>query len=206
MKVDVLSHKGNEMKFSVDGVKPSFASALRRIMIGEVPTMAIEFVDFKKNDSALADEVVANRMGLIPLTFDEKTYNLPSECKCEGKGCSNCQVTLVLKKKGPAMVYSGDMKSTDKGVKPTYDKIPITELFEGQDIEFEAIAQLGRGKDHAKWQGAVVGYKIEDSKKDAFVFNVESISGIPVDDLVVRSSEVLEKKFDELGKNVKKLK
>lgn len=206
MKVDVLSHKGSEIKFSVEGVKSSFASALRRIMIGEIPTMAIEFVDFKKNDSALADEVVANRMGLIPLTFDEKTYNLPSECKCEGKGCSNCQVTLVLKKKGPAVVYSGDMKSTDKGVKPVHDKVPITELFEDQDIELEAIAQLGKGRDHAKWQGAVVGYKVEDNKKDTFVFNVESISGIPVDDLVVRSSEVLEKKFDELGKNIKKLK
>lgn len=206
MKVDVLSKSGSEMKFSVEGVKPSFASALRRIMIGEVPTMAIEFVDFKKQGSALPDEVVANRMGLIPLTFDEKAYNLPSDCKCEGKGCSSCQVTLVLKKKGPGMVYSGDLKSTDKGVKPVYDKIPITELFEGQDIELEAVAQLGRGRDHAKWQGAIVGFKTEENKKDAFVFNAESISGIPIDELVIRSSEQLEKKFDELAKNVKKLK
>lgn len=206
MKVDVLSHKGSELKFSVDGVKPSLASALRRIMISEIPTMAIEFVDFKKNDSALNDEIVANRLGLIPLTFDEKSYNLPSECKCEGKGCSNCQVTLVLKKKGPAVVYSGDMKSTDKDVKPVFDKIPITELFEGQDIQLEAIAQLGRGRDHAKWQGAVVGYKLEENKRDTFVFNVESISGIQVGDLVLRSAELLEKKFDEFGKAVKKLK
>ncbi|MBI4894113.1 MAG: DNA-directed RNA polymerase subunit D, partial [Candidatus Aenigmarchaeota archaeon] len=102
MKVEVLSQKGPEMKFSIDGVKPSFASALRRIMISEIPTMAIEFVDFKRNDSALPDEVVANRMGMIPLTFDEKTYIMKKDCKCEGKGCSNCQVSLVLKKKGPA--------------------------------------------------------------------------------------------------------
>ncbi len=206
MNVEILSRKGPEIKFSVDGVKPSFASALRRIMIGEIPTMAIEFVDFKKNDSALTDEVIANRMGMIPLTFDEKTYNLPSECKCEGKGCSNCQVSLVLKKKGPAVVYSGDMKSTDKSVKPVYEKIPITELFEGQEIQLEAIAQLGRGRDHAKWQGAVVGYRAEENKKDIFVFNVESISGIEVDELVVRSAELLEQKFDEFGKALKKLK
>lgn len=206
MKVEVLSRKGPEMKFSVDGVKPSFASALRRIMIGEIPTMAIEFVDFKKNDSALTDEIVANRMGMIPLTFDEKTYNLPSECKCEGKGCSNCQVTLVLKKKGPGTVYSGDMKSTDKGVRPVHDKIPITELGENQEIQLDAIAQLGRGKDHAKWQGAVVGYKTEENKKDNFVFNVESISGIEVDEVVSRSADLLEKKFDDFGKNLKRLK
>lgn len=206
MKVDVLSQKGPELKFSVEGVKPSFASALRRIMIGEIPTMAIEFVDFKKNDSALTDELLANRLGMVPLTFDEKTYNLPSECKCGGKGCSNCQVTLVLKKKGPGIVFSGDLKSTDKDVKPVHDKIPLTELFDNGEVQFEAIAQLGRGRDHAKWQGAVVGYKTEDNKKDTFVFNVESISGIEVNDLVSRSSELLEKKFDEFGKALKKLK
>lgn len=206
MKVEVLSHKGAEMRFSVDGVKPAFAGALRRIMISEIPTMAIEYVDFKKNDSALTDEVVANRLGLVPLTFDAKAYNLPADCKCEGKGCSRCQVTLVLKKKGPAVVYSGDMKSTDKEVRPVQDKIPITELFEGQEMQFEAVAQLGKGKDHAKWQGAVVGYRLEEGKKDSFVFNVESISGIPVDELVSRSAEVMEAKFDDFGKSVKKLK
>lgn len=206
MKVDVLSKSGSEMKFSVEGVKPSFASALRRVMISEVPTMAIEFIDFKKNDSALNDEIVANRMGLIPLTFDEKAYRMTADCKCEGKGCSSCQVTLVLKKKGPGVVYSGDMKSTDKSVRPVYDKIPITELFDDQEIQLEAVATLGRGRDHAKWQGAVVGYKSEESKKDAFVFNVETISGIEVSDLVSRSAELLETKFDELGKAVKKLK
>ncbi|MBI4894835.1 MAG: hypothetical protein HY833_03835, partial [Candidatus Aenigmarchaeota archaeon] len=151
-------------------------------------------------------EVVANRMGMIPLTFDEKTYIMKKDCKCEGKGCSNCQVSLVLKKKGPAIVYSGDMKTTDKSVLPVYDRIPITELFEGQSIELEATAQLGVGREHAKWQGAVVGYKLEDGKKDNFVFNVESISGIEVSRVVTKSAEILEAKFDEFGKAVKKLK
>jgi DNA-directed RNA polymerase alpha subunit len=98
------------------------------------------------------------------------------------------------------------MKTTDKSVQPVYDKIPITELFEGQSIELEATAQLGVGREHAKWQGAVVGYKLADNKKDHFVFNVESISGIEVGQLVAKSAEILEAKFDEFGKSVKKLK
>jgi len=64
-----------------------------------------------------------------------------------------------LKKKGPCMVYSSDLKSDAKDVKPVFDKILVVELFEGQELQFEAIAQLGFGKDHVKWQGAVVGYK-----------------------------------------------
>lgn len=159
MKIEILSQTDSEIRFLVEGIKPSFASALRRIMISEVPTMAIEWVDFKSNDSVLNDEVIANRLGLVSLTFDPKVYNLPSECGCKGKGCSRCQTKLTLKKKGSCMVYSGDLKSNAKDVKVVFDKIPIVELFENQELQFEAIAQLGFGKDHVKWQGAIVGYK-----------------------------------------------
>jgi len=159
MKIEILKINENEASFLIEGVKNSFVSALRRIILSEIPTMAIELVAFKKNDSALNDEIIAHRLGLIPLTFDKKAYNLPEECSCKGKGCSRCQVKLTLKKKGPCMVYSGDLKSDAKDVKPVYDKIPIVELFENQELELEATAQLGLGKVHAKWQGGIVGYK-----------------------------------------------
>jgi DNA-directed RNA polymerase subunit D len=139
--------------------KNNIAGALRRVMITEVPTMAIEWVDFFKNDSALSDEVIANRLGQIPLTFDRRAYNLQEECKCKGKGCSRCQVKLSLKKSGPNMAYAEDLKSRSKDVRPAFGKTPIVELFEGQELKFEAIAQLGVGREHTKWQAAVVGYK-----------------------------------------------
>lgn len=159
MKVQILSKSDLEIKFLLENVSAGFANELRRIMISEIPTMAIEWVDFVKNDSVLYDEIIANRLGQIPLKFDKKAYNLPKECTCEGKGCSRCQVKLTLKKKGPSIVYSGDLKSRAKDVVPVFDRIPIVELFEGQELQFEAIAQLGCGKDHIKWQGAVVGYR-----------------------------------------------
>jgi DNA-directed RNA polymerase subunit D len=220
MKIEILNKTDSEIQFLVEGIKPSFASALRRIMISEIPTMAIEWVDFKKNDSALNDEIVANRLGQVPLTFDQKAYNLSKECTCGGKGCSKCQVKLTLKKKGPAMVYSGDLKSTAKDVKPVFDKIPITELFDDQELQFEAVAQLGFGKEHAKWQGAVVGYKnkpVKEVKKrdeteetkyieDTFIFNVESVCGLSAEDVVSNASEILENKLKDFGKSLSKLK
>ncbi len=209
MKVEVNNKTDSEIRFAVEGVKPSFASALRRIMLSEVPTLAVEWVDFKKNDSALPDEVVSNRLGLVPLTFDAKSYNLPEECKCGGKGCSNCQVKLTLKKKGPAVVYSGDLKSADKDVKPVYEKIPITELFENQEIQFEATAQLGIGRKHAKWQAAVVGYDSETvgkSDEESFKFTVETSSGLKPEEIVSTAAEILEKKMSEFVKQIKKLK
>lgn len=158
MRVQIVDRSNGEIKFLVEGVQPPFTNELRRVMTGEIPTMAIEWVDFVKNDSALNDEIVANRLGQVPLKFDKKAYNISKDCKCEGKGCSLCQVKLTVKKKGPGMVYAGDLKSKAKDVVPVFDKIPIVELFEDQDIEFEAIATLGLGKEHSKWEGAVVGY------------------------------------------------
>lgn len=203
MEVKILKKNEREMSFSVKGITPAFANALRRIMIGEVPTMAIEWVDFKKNDSALPDEIIAHRLGLIPLTFDKKAYELPSECKCEGKGCSRCQVELVLKEKGPKVVYASDLKSSAKDVKPVFEKIPIVELFEGEELQLEAIAQLGLGKEHVKWQAAIVGYNYEGEN---FVFNVESVSGLSPKEIVMAAAKILEKKMKDFSKALEKLK
>jgi DNA-directed RNA polymerase subunit D len=206
MKLTVLSKSDFETKFEIQGINTSLASAMRRVMMSEIPTMAIEWVDFRKNDSAVTDEVVANRLGMVPLTFDQKVYNLPDQCKCEGKGCSLCQVKLVLKKKGPGVVYAGDMKSTAKDVKPLYDNIPVTELFdENSEVTLEATAQLGTGRRHVKWQGAVVGYKQDEKSKDTFTFNVESVCGLKVGDVIGSSLKILEHKFTEFSKAAGKL-
>jgi len=107
--------------------------------------MAIEDVEVRKNSSSLYDEMIAHRLGLIPLTTDLKSYNLPSECKCEGKGCARCQLVLTLSAKGPGIVYSSSLKSKDPKVKPVFDNFPIVKLLKGQEIELEATATLGTG-------------------------------------------------------------
>ncbi len=159
MEIKFLEKNKEKIRLIVDNINPPLAGELRRIMISEIPTLAIELVDFNKNDSVLWDEIMANRLSLIPFVYDTKFYNFKKECKCDGKGCVHCQVSFKLKKKGPCMVYSGDMIPSDEKVKPVYDKIIIVELTEGQELEFESFAELGLGREHAKWQAAVVGYR-----------------------------------------------
>jgi len=151
--------KVKTLKKNNEGINSALAGELRRIMMSEVPTLAIEWVDFVKNDSVLWDEIIASRLGLIPLVFKSKSYKFKEDCRCHGKGCTHCQVTLSLVKKGPCTVYSGNLIPSDKKVKPVYDKIPIVELTGRQEIKFEVVAQLGLGKNHAKWQAAIVGYR-----------------------------------------------
>lgn len=150
--------KSGRVKFLVKGSNAGFANALRRMIISNVPTMAIHEIEFKENSGVLYDEMVAHRLGMIPLTTDLKGYNLQSACKCEGKGCPRCQVTLTLKAKGPAVVLAEELKSKDPKVKPVYSDMPIARLLKGQEIELVATARLGIGKEHVKWSPALCWY------------------------------------------------
>ncbi|MGC9058992.1 MAG: DNA-directed RNA polymerase subunit D [Candidatus Aenigmatarchaeota archaeon] len=204
IKIEILEKNKDTIKFSVEGISPSFANSLRRIMISEIPTMAIEWVDFKKNDSAMYDEILAHRLGLIPLTFDKKAYKLPEECRNASVKDSQCYAKLKLKKKGPCTVYSGDLESDDESVKPVFDKIPIVKLFEGEELELIAYARLGYGKEHIKWQGAVVGYSIDDKGK--VIFEVESCSGLKPEEIVLEAAEIFEEKLEDFNSQISKLK
>jgi DNA-directed RNA polymerase alpha subunit len=50
------------------------ANSLRRIMISEAPTMAIEHVYILNNTSVIQDEVLSHRMGLVPLRVDPRLF------------------------------------------------------------------------------------------------------------------------------------
>ncbi len=159
MKIKILKDENLKLHFLVSNTTPAFMNTLRRIIVEEVPTMAIEEVEFFKNNSVLYDEIIAHRLGLIPLSTDLKHYNLPDECTCKGAGCAKCQVKFTLKEKGPKTVYAEDLKPTDSEIRPVYPKMPIVKLLEGQQLEIEATAQLGRGKDHMKWSPGLPYYK-----------------------------------------------
>jgi len=140
--------------FVVKGTTPAFVNAIRRTIIGRVPTMAIDVVEFQKNSSAMYDEVIAHRLGLLPLTTDLKSYKLRKECSCEGAGCARCTVKFTLKAKTEGYVYAEELKSSDPAIKPVYPKMPIVKLLKGQELEFEATAVLGFGSEHVKWAAA----------------------------------------------------
>ena len=164
MKVNFVTKKkekkdDNKITFELSDVDISYANTLRRLFMNDAPVMAIEDVEFRRNDSGLYDEMVAHRLGLIPFKTDLKSYNLPAECKCKGEGCGRCQLKMKLKAKGPGTVYASDIKTSDPKVKPVYPKIPIVKLLEGQEMEFEATATLGFGKTHAKWSPCLAYYK-----------------------------------------------
>jgi DNA-directed RNA polymerase subunit D len=155
--------KTGKMSFMLKGADASFANALRRIMMDRVPTMAIEEVEYRSNDSVLYDEMLAHRLGLVPLKADVKAYNLPADCSCKGEGCMKCQAKITLSAKGPGVVYASKMKAKDPSIEPVYPKMILSSLLKDQEIKLEATAVLGLGKEHSKWSPGLVWYKFKPS-------------------------------------------
>ena len=149
----ILQKDKEKIVFS-DEIDESLANAVRR-SVNEIPVLAIDEVEISRNDSALYDEILAHRIGLIPLKT-EKDMNFQEDCTCEGKGCAKCSVQLKIATKGPGVVYSSEIKGKAEVV---YDKIPIVLLRDEQELELVAFAKLGRGKEHAKYSPGLVYYR-----------------------------------------------
>ena len=158
MEIEILNNKDNKLTFVIDGINATLANTLRRLIITEVPTLAIDEVEFVKNNSALYDEIVAHRLGLVPIKTDLKSYNTKEECKCKGKGCALCELKLTLVAED-GMVYASQLKSTDPKAIPVYPEMPIVELNKKQKIELEATAILGKGKTHMKFNPGLAYYR-----------------------------------------------
>jgi DNA-directed RNA polymerase subunit D len=155
LKTKVISLNKDTIRFLVEGVGVAFANSLRRTMVAEVPMMAIEDIFYFDNSSLVPDEVLAHRVGLVPLRTDLEKYLLPEDCDCEAElGCPKCRAVLTMDveaKDDTVTVYSGDLIPEDPSITPVSKRIPLAKLAPGQAIKFEAYAQLGQGKVHAKW-------------------------------------------------------
>ena len=67
MKINIVKRSDLELEFDIIGITPALANAYRRLMLSEVPSMAIEKVYIYNNTSIIQDEILEHRMGLIPL-------------------------------------------------------------------------------------------------------------------------------------------
>lgn len=96
LEIEVISLDEEDITFDIKGIDPAFANALRRIFISEIPTMAIEKVHMWMNTSVIPDEVLAHRMGLVPIKVDPRNFVEKSKNKDYDE--NNCvQMNLHVK-------------------------------------------------------------------------------------------------------------
>ncbi len=204
--IDIIESEPSHIRLRLKGIDRSYANAIRRIAISQVPTMAIDDVVILENSSVMFDELVSHRLGLIPLKTDLERYNLPEDCDCKSAlGCPKCRVLLVLDAEATDKVKnvtSADLVSEDPETKAISDTIPIVKLAPGQKVKLEAYARLGKGSEHAKWQATAASVLIETGKPDEFELYIESVGSIPAGEIFTRSIEKLQKSLEEFASQI----
>ena len=188
MQVEVTELKENTICFTLTKTDLSVANALRRVLLSEVPTMAIDKVEFTSNSTVLHDDFLAHRLGLVPLDSryagwsnnpEVPPFLFNRDCTCY-VSCPRCSVAFELDVKHSAPkgeeaqeaaqrtypVTSNDLKSeqpdmvsvvqekSEGFVQEENEKgqpILLAKLVAGQELKLRAIAQMGIGKEHAKW-------------------------------------------------------
>lgn len=170
----------NRVDFTLSNVDLAFANSLRRVVLAEVPTLAIAIVEFHTNTSVLADEFIAHRLGLIPLSSKQIEDVLYSrDCNCESS-CDNCTVTLTLHARCTSedimKVYARDLVMTEPRPNEWVGSPVITDpqglgsvickLRKGQELKVTCIAKKGIAKEHAKWAPtSAVGFEYDPHNK-----------------------------------------
>jgi len=139
--IKIISRDDKKISF-VTGISETLANTIRRTAL-EIPILAIDEVEIYKNDSALYDEVLAHRLGLIPLVTQKSIGEKES-------------FDLKIQAKGPLTVLSKDLKGN---AEVAYEKIPIVILDKDQEIELVARARLGKGIEHSKYSPGLVYYR-----------------------------------------------
>ncbi len=153
--------KKNKLVLLVKSSDEVFVNTIRRLILEEVPTLAVEELEIKDNSSAIYDEMLALRLGLTPIKTDLKSYVLKESCKCAGAGCAQCELKITLKAGKKGYVYAEEAQSTDPDCIFVYPKMPLLKLLPKQRVDVTMTAILGRGREHAKWSPGLAFYRRE---------------------------------------------
>ncbi|CAG0889752.1 unnamed protein product [Cyprideis torosa] len=185
-RITVVQLEGREMEFDMIGIDCSLVNTLRRVLLSNVPSMAIEKVYMYNNTSVIQDEVLSHRLGLIPLKADARLFEFPSKTD-ELSGTDSLMFELKIKcTRSPSASRSGEGVDPDalyvnhsvyskhlswipvdeqqrtlytaKQVGPIDPDILIAKMRPGHEIDCKLVAVKGIGSDHAKFSPVCTAY------------------------------------------------
>ncbi|UKJ87603.2 DNA-directed RNA polymerase II [Theileria orientalis] len=183
--IEIVDLRKDRMDFILLNSDVSTANAIRRIILSEIPSLAIEIVTVLENTSVLHDEYISHRLGLLPIDSTMASeFEFRDKCQCTDK-CARCTVDYTLDvscndsdsrvvthfdivpdenqsqsiygKNLPMPIPRADATNFNGGT----DGIPIVKLKRGHAINMKLTATKGLGKFHAKWIVGNVNYKME---------------------------------------------
>ena len=148
LKVEFHTHSTNDTSFSLISVDTSIANAFRRILIAEIPTVAIEDVFIYQNTSIIQDEVLAHRLGLIPICGNQtalnelKWYSKKAEEETPRVGGPSDYNTIVLRLNMDCKWQDGGLQRAVAG-ETDPDKLYVGHNVYARDLIWEPIGRQG---------------------------------------------------------------
>ena len=212
MDLNFLILEDQKLVCNLNGVSPYFVNAVRRTLVGDVPKLALEEVEFHlgpvrveggkefESITPLFDEILAHRIGLVPIPTD-----LPTQLAMASNAAASVPVMYKLSKQGPCTVYSGDLEPVGDAAPIKDPFIPLVKLADGQAPLVYATAVLGTGRQHAKWMPCSgIGFRYDPEDLDAkgrpkqFTFSFETDGSISTLDALRFALGHLERSFLDL--------
>ena len=221
MMIKLISKEENKMVFELSNINSSFANALRRIMISEIPTLAIDSIEIIENNATLDNDILSHRLGLIPIRYNGnlEDMKMKNECNCYNGECEKCliQIQLKISSSNKTEVYSTDLELNDKvriiHYSSDYEEelnkdligqnpgILITKLIKDQSINLKANIRKGIGRMHSKWSpvGVSTYFPVSDT---TYRYSIESIGSLSPDEIFMNALQILTEKLDKIVEDV----
>ncbi len=188
-----------KISFSIEGLNIQYANIIRIYIINSIKCSVIENVIIKNNTSYFCDEMIAQRLGLIPLI--KVNENEESE---ESVDKTNCKISLSAI--GPKNIYSKDIIFSNDSYKMVSDEIFLLSLGDKEVIDI--IGDIEEGtyytKEHAKFSVSC-GTSYKKISDDLFVLYVETTGSISAKDALIESIDNIIDDYEKLKKDFRSL-
>lgn len=202
IKINFVSEYNIDFDFlSSDKYINNIANQLRRIILSEIPILAIDKIIIHNNTSYICDELLINRLCLTPLYYTS-VNELLDKCNCDNN-CELCSIKLKLNitcNEQIKNIFVGNIESLNPNLYIIYDDIILTPIVKNQTINLTAFAKKGTASKHIKWSPISDLTYIPSNN---FVnFKIETNGSITSNELLSIAIEIFNKKFPNFSLSI----
>ena len=154
-----------------------YVNVVRRVLMADIPTMAIEYVYIQENTSLIPDEFLVHRLGLVPIQANAYLFRFPSTLEPPDANSLQPDTHLLfsLRVTEGNIVHASQLKwiplhQSQQRMNPlpsiVHPDIPLLHLPPGGNLDIRCVATKGTGRDHVKWSAVEHVYYYYDDDDD----------------------------------------